>query len=403
MWWIAPLLFFQAVANPDADGRKALDEGHYDAAVQAFTQAIAADPRDYTAHFNLALAFSFLHRDQEGIAEYRKTLELKPGLYQAQLNQAILLLRQKSPVDALPLLQAAVDQKPAEFRPRFYLAEAQLATGAAAEAEQTYRKALDIDPKSADAQLGLAHALARQDKLADAAPHFRVAAELDPADHDSLLELAALYERHQQPAEAIEIYRQFSGNPAADEHLGMLLLQSKQYADAIKPLESAYAKSPTEANQAALAAAYVFDNQADKGIPLLAKCVAAEPANYDLRLMYARALRDQRQFPAAAQQFSEAAKLKPDDGQTWNELGSVLYLADDYQPALAALERARQLGKGNAGNWFFSAIMLDKLRQLKPALEAYQQFLSLSQGKNPDQEFQARQRAKLLDRELHQR
>src|SRR6516162_6616381 len=98
----AALLFWQAV-NPASEGLKALEEGRYDAAAQAFTKAVAADPADYSSHFNLALAYSFLERDSEGIAEYRKTLELKPRLYQAELNAGILLLRQKKPVEAMPL------------------------------------------------------------------------------------------------------------------------------------------------------------------------------------------------------------------------------------------------------------------------------------------------------------
>lgn len=402
MWFLAALLFFQA-ADPTPEGMKALDEGRYEAAAQAFLRAIAADPKDYTAHFNLALAYGFLHRDAEGIAEYRKTLELKPGLYEAQLNASILLLRQKMPADAVPLLESAVMQKAAEFRPRFYLAEAQLATGAVAKAEESYRAAMELDAKSAAAQLGMAHALAQQGKLTEAAPYFRRAAELDPDYRDGLLELAVLYEKNKQVAEALEIYRQFPGNPAAQEHLGELLLETKQYADALPRLEEAYAKSSTEGNRAALAAAYVFNNQSDKALPLLEKAVSEEPSNYDLRLMYARALRDRKQYAPSAKQFSEATKLKPDDGSVWNELGGVLYLADDYPPGLAALDRARQLGEANAGNWFLRGIMLDKLHQIKPALEAYQQFLSLSQGKNPNQEFQARQRAKLLERELSKR
>ena len=39
----------------------------------------------------------------------------------------------------------------------------------------------------------------------------------------------------------------------------------------------------------------------------------------------------------------------------------------------------------------------------KPALEAYQRFLSMSQGKSPNQEWQARQRVKLLERELEKK
>src|SRR5579872_823612 len=163
MWVMLALLFFQTAA-PGADGMKALEEGHYEAAVQAFLKQTETDPRDYAAHFNLALAYSFLQRDADGIAEYRKTLELKPGLYEAQLNAGILLLRQKSPQDAVPLLDAAAAQKPMEFRPRFYLAEAQLASGDTSKAEQSYRAALELDAKSAAAHLGLGRALTREGK-----------------------------------------------------------------------------------------------------------------------------------------------------------------------------------------------------------------------------------------------
>ena len=403
MWAVLLLLWFQTAASPGADGMKALEEGRYADAAQAFSKELAADPGDYSAHFNLALAYSFLNRDADGIAEYRKTLELKPGLYPAQLNAGILLLRQKAAADALPLLEAAAAQKPAEFRPRFYLAEAEFGAGDFAKAEQNYQAALQLDAKSAGAELGLGRALAREGKTAEAAPHFRKAAELSPEYHDALLELAGIYENGKQYADAIALYREFPGNPAAQEHLGHLLLESKQYKEAIPGLEDAYEKSPTPANRAALAVAYLFDGQPAKAAPLLDKAVADAPANYDLRLMYARALRDQKQYAGAARQFAEATKLKADAGSVWDELGGVLYLAGNFDQALDALNKARQLGENTAGNTFFRALALDRLHQIKPAIEAYQQFLSMSQGKNPDQEFQARQRAKLLQKELDKR
>jgi tetratricopeptide (TPR) repeat protein len=120
-------------------------------------------------------------------------------------------------------------------------------------------------------------------------------------------------------------------------------------------------------------------------------------------MAYARALRDQKKYQPAAAQFYAALKLKPADLPAWNDLAAALYLAGDYPRALAAFDKARQLGGETAGNCFLRAIILDKLKQVKPALEAYQQFLSMSQGKNPDQEWQARQRAKLLQRELEKR
>ena len=403
MWAIAAAMFFFQVSDFSSVGMKALEEGKYEAAVQAFTKAVEADAKDYFAHFNLAMAYGFLHQDAEGIAEYRKTLAIKPGLYEAELNAGILLMRQKDPTEALPLFQAAAEQKPREFRPRYYLAEAQLQTGAPSKAEENYRLALELDSKSAGAHLGVAHALARQGKLAEAAPHFRQAAELDPNYRDGLLELADLYEKDKQPAEAIAIYREFPENVAAQGRLGELLLETREYAGAVPHLEEAYAKEPNQENRVALAVAYLFDKQLDKALPLLEKAVAAEPSNYDVRMMYARALRDKRQFPPAAAQFSEAARLKPAEAKTWSDLGGVLYMMEDYPQSLAAFDKARALGEDTPGNWFLRAIILDKLHQVKPALEAYQRFLSMSQGKNPDQEFQARQRARILQRELEKR
>lgn len=399
----AVLLFFLQTPDYSAEGAKAIEEGKYEDAAGYFSKAIAADPQDYYSHFNLAMAYSYLHRDAEGIAEYRRTLELKPGLFEAELNGGILLMRQKNPADALPLFEDAASQKPREYRPRFYLAEAQLQTGMADKAADNYRLAEELDPKSAAAALGWGRALARQGKLDEAAPHFRQAVERDAQYRDSLLELAALYEQSHQPDAAIAIYREFPENPAVRERTGTLLLESRKYADAVPQLEQAYRTAPTPANRQALASAYLLNRQIDKALPLLEKAVADDPSNYDLRMGYAGALRDRRQFPAAAAQYNEAAKLKPAETRTWLELGGMLYMAGDHEHSLAAFAHARELGDRTPGNWFMTAIMLDTARQLKPALAAYQQFLALSQGKSPDQEFQARQRARIIQRELEKR
>jgi tetratricopeptide (TPR) repeat protein len=399
---LVPVLFLLAT-DYSAEGIKALEAKKYDQAADLFTKAVAADPKDYTAHFNLAFSYSMLKRDTDAVAEYKKVLELKPGLFEAELNAGILLIRDRQAAAAAPYLQQAAGQKPKEFRPRLYWADALLATGDAAQAEAQYRAALELNAKSAAAELGLAQALAKQNRLADAAPHFRAAAQLDPGYRDSLLELAELYEKNHQNAEAIAIYQQFPGDPGAQEHLGQLLLTAKRSQDAIAPLEAAVQKDPTPANRLALATAYLFDKQFDKALPLLSQSVAAEPANYSLRMMYGRGLRDDKQYEPAAQQFFRATKLKPDSREAWNELAGMLYMLEKYPESLAALDRARQLGEDTPANYYFHAITYDKLRALKPALENYREFLARSKGQFPDEEWKARQRVKLLQRELNKR
>ena len=403
MWAFAAVLFFLQGPNYMAEGMQALDAAKYDHAAELFNKAVAADPKDYAAHFHLALSYSMLRRDSESAAEYKKALELKPGLYEADLNLGILLIRDKEPADAAPYLQQAADQKPKEFRPRLYWAQALLDAGDAAKAGEQYRAALDLNAKSAAAELGLAHALARQEKLAAAVPHFRAAAQLDPNYRDGLLELAGLYEKNHQNAEAIAIYREFPENAAAQEHVGQLLLENKHAADAIAPLEAAMQKDPTPANRLALATAYLFEKQFAKALPLLDQSAAADPGNYALRMMYGRGLRDAKKYDPAAQQFFQATKLQPDSREAWNELAGMLYLLEKFPESLAALDHAHQLGDDTPANYYFHAITYDKLRVLKPALEYYREFLARSDGKFPDEEWKARQRAKLLERELSKR
>jgi tetratricopeptide (TPR) repeat protein len=243
----------------------------------------------------------------------------------------------------------------------------------------------------------------QESKLSDGAEHFRAAASLDPQYKGGLLELAAAYEKSKQLPEAAEIYRQFPENPAAKERLGQLLLQVGNFTAAIPRLEAAVKESPSVANRLALADAYKLNKQTDKAVEQLQFAVASGPSNYDLRMDLGRELRDQRKFVLAAQQFAAAAKLRPDSVKAWNELAAVLVVNEDYAGGLAALDRVRALGQEVPGDLYYRAISLEKLRQPKPAMEAYRQFLATDGGKMPDQEFQARQRVRIIESELNRK
>src|ERR1041384_268330 len=121
MWTILFLALLAQAHGDIAEGLKALDAGNADAAVESFRKAVAADPADYSAHFNLALAYSMGGKDAQAIPEYKKTLELHPDLYEAQLNLSISLINSNEAAAAIPYLKAAAQQKPKEFRPVYYM------------------------------------------------------------------------------------------------------------------------------------------------------------------------------------------------------------------------------------------------------------------------------------------
>ena len=400
-----PILSILFALNIQADaenrGLQALDKGDYAQAEQIFSGLVSQDPKDYGALFNLALAETGLKKNDEAEEHYRKVLSLKPGLYEAELNLGILELRNKHAADALPLLQDAAKQKPSAAPPRRYLADAYLATGDAAAAEEQYKQAVAANSKLAAAELGLGQSLERQGKLDEALPHFRRASELDPTLKSYELELAVSLSKANRADDAIAILKDFPKDAGACEELGRLYLATNRPADAVNAFQQAVAISSTPANRLALATAYLKNNQPDLAEPILQAALAANPEDYDLHMAVGRIQRDKHQYPAAANQFVEAARIKPESVEAWNEAATAYVLAEQYPQALAALDKVHNLGAENAGDFYFRAIVLDKLHQVKPALASYQHFLAVSGGKFPDQEFIARQRSKILEKEAN--
>jgi tetratricopeptide (TPR) repeat protein len=226
---------------------------------------------------------------------------------------------------------------------------------------------------------------------------------LDPAHKEALLELASLYEEAKQTKEAIALYEKFTDNPIARERLGELLLESGDAAKAIPHLEAAVAGSPTSANRYALAMAYITQKEYSKAEALFTEALKNEPANMQLRLSFARVLREQKKYDAAAQEFYRVAQAQPNSADAWSDLAGMLILMGNDQQALAALDKVRGLGAEKAAHHYFRAIVLDKNKMFQPALESYEKFLALSEGKNPDEEFKARQRVRILKKELSKR
>jgi tetratricopeptide (TPR) repeat protein len=369
MWLLLLAALLAQSVDFEAAGKKAMEARNYQEAIAAFRQAVAADASDYAAHFNLGFAYTMAGQDAQAAEEFKTVLDLHPGVFEAQLNLAVSLLRLS----------------------RF------------AEAEAAYRVALSIKADSAAAEEGLGQALARGNKRAEAEPHYRKAAGLDPAYGNSLLQLAAIYEANHQADEAIAIFREFPADPAAQERMGALLLQSGRSAEAIPPLEFAVARSATPANRLALAQAYVKEKQPSKAEPLAAATLAQAPEDDEVRMFYGRLLRDQRKFAEAAAQFQTVATRQPKSVQAWNELAGVFLVAEKFPQALEAFDHVRDLGAETPSNLFFRALAYDHLHQAKNALDNYNRFLAASKGAFPDQEFQARQRVLTLEKELGKR
>ncbi len=385
----------------EEEGLKALDRQDFKQAEQIFIKLATDDPKDYGALFNLSLAEAAQQKNDVAITHLQKVLELKPGLYEAELNLGLVYLRSGKAAEAEPHFEAAVRQKPDQFRPQMLLADDQLALGKNEAAAKSYEAALKLNSKSARAELGWAQSLLHLGSLDEAAKHYREAATLDPKLSSYQLELAAAYATANRPADAIAILKESPNEPRASEQLGNLYLASNQPQLAVEQFEAAVKKSPTPANKMALATAYLKNNQDALAAPILEKSLAANPNDYDVQMALGRIWRDKKDYRNAIDRFFAASKLKPNDAAAWNEIATACVIAEMYPEALGALDQIHRLNAEKPGHFYLRAIVLDKLRQNKPALANYRRFLELSQGKSPDEEFKARQRVRILEHEVN--
>jgi Flp pilus assembly protein TadD len=92
----------------------------------------------------------------------------------------------------------------------------------------------------------------------------------------------------------------------------------------------------------------------------------------------------------------------PQDVDALRDLADAFYLNENYAEALEAMDRLAKLETPKPGSWFVRAICYDKLSRKAEAIEAYQKFLDQDGGQHDTQDFQARHRILVLQKELGQ-
>ena len=383
-----------------------LDNNQFDAAVAALQKVIAEKPDIAWAHFQLGYAYTALKRPDEARTEYEQATALDPKMSEAFLNLGILLT-EKSPAEAVTPLKRAVDLLPSQSRPRFLLGLAQERAGDIPTAAESYEAALRLDPRDAETVAHLGNLYLGLHRYADAEAKFRAALGLQPQSPQALLGLAKSLDEEKKP-EAADAFRDYlavnSGDAAARSRLIHLLLDQKKYDEALAESDKADAgKPPTMDSLRSRADIQIAQKKWDDSIITIRKALELTPKDAQLHEGLGRVYMQKHDYPNAEKEIKAALQLDRNNLTDWKDLLSTYYLGKNYPAALATIDVIAKAETLGPGEWFIRALCYDSLKQVKPALEAYQKFLELDQGKNPDQVWQAQQRSKVLQRMLDQK
>ena len=121
------------------------------------------------------------------------------------------------------------------------------------------------------------------------------------------------------------------------------------------------------------------------------------PRDADLHYGLGRALLEQKKFDQAEQELLGAVKLNPNLGDAYGELAAAASENKKYGLAIQALDARAKFLPDNPGTLFLRATCPDHLGDKVNASNSYKAFLAVSDGRYPDQEWQARHRLIAID------
>jgi Flp pilus assembly protein TadD len=394
-------------AQPQVEqAESAIEKKDYPTAEKSLQEATSKDPKNFRAWYDLGFLYNATDRPSEAIEAYRKSVEANPQVFESNLNLG-LLLEHKGDPQAAKYLAAAIALKPTSH-PEQSLSQAYLSLGHVLEktnpeeALKAYQKAAELQPSDAEPHLEAAILLEQQKNLTAASQEFQKALDLDANNRDALVGLVNTYSRSGRLPQAETLLRRMTAsepqNATLHIQLGRVLAAQKKNDEAIAELSKGLdlASGDAAANRE-LMQLLLDAKKYPEAISRLKPAVQGNPSDPDLHYLLGTTYLRNKNFPEAQAELLQTVKLKRDFGQAYGDLAFAASENKDYKLCAMALDVRAKFLPETPFTYFLRATALDHLRDWPDAITNYEKFLSVAEGKYPDQEWQAKHRLIAID------
>ncbi len=395
----------------------AIEKKDYATAEPLLDQAVKSNPQDFRAWYDLAFIYNATSRAQEAIDAYKKSVAAKPDVFETNLNLGLALAQAGDP-SAEKYLRAATTLKPAS-RPNENLAAAWSALARVLRKSNpkasldAYAKVAQLKPGDPEPHLAAAEVADQAKDFATAEKEYQQASQLDPKSAEAAAGLANIYmetKRFDEAEQALKKYIAIADsaqqpNDAAKPQtapahfqLGRVLMELHRRPEAIAEFEEGLKLSPDDLKgQRQLAWLYLQDKQYDKADALFHEVTAKSPNDAEAHHGLGSTLLEEKKFPEAQDELLKSIQLNPNQPDTYADLAFAASENKNYQLTLKALDYRAKFLPDIPGTLFLRATALDHLGDREHASESYKAFLAASNGRYPDQEWQARHRLIAID------
>lgn len=367
-------------------------------------------PNDGHALFDAGYVADAQNRKEEAAVYYRQAVLAEPKSFAAHLSLGLLLARMGKPAEARPELIAATALEPGELgvemKARAWRALAEIDrpakgyAGDVAAASQDLIEALKISPETPQDTL-LAAELAEDAGNYDGAisAYNKVLAK-DPTRTEATAALAHLLIARKKYAEAETLLRaaveKNPEDPALNAQFATVLV-AEDKAEALTVLEKLHTAHPADtAISRMLEQVYATAGDYANSDKLCVKLLETTPDDAVVLVDHGQNLIHQLQYLAALAAFDKATKADATNADAWSGLAFAASRTQQPQLTLQALSKRSALLPDNASTYFLWATAYDTLHDKVNAIRSYHQFIDASAGKFPNQEWQAKERLKIL-------
>jgi len=175
----------------------------------AAEQALSIDASMAEGHVSLAAIIEAYDWNWAAAErEYRRALELNPGLPQAHLWYGMFLRDQGRLQEALPEMRRAAQLEPFSVFTAVNLAHAYMMAGNYAAAEEQARHAASLEPEMVSAEVLLSNAYRAQSRTAEADEALLRALQFSTGNPHAISVLACAFARHGKKDESQRLYQQ---------------------------------------------------------------------------------------------------------------------------------------------------------------------------------------------------
>lgn len=215
--------------------------GLIDEAIKNYREGLRINPKNASAHNNLANALAKKGLLEGATQEYREAVRIDPDYTAAYYNLGMTLFKRGLIDEAIKEYREALRTNPEFIEAYMSLGIAFLKKGLIDETIKAYREALRIKPDYAEAYHNLGIALFKKGLIDEAIKEYREALRIKPEYAEACQNLGTAFFQRGLIDEAIKEYRKAlrikPEYAEAHHNLGITLLKRGQYSDAINAYE----------------------------------------------------------------------------------------------------------------------------------------------------------------------